>query len=150
MSTTTKELMQIEVLSPAKVIARVKAARLQVPSALGYLEILPMHTPLVAELGTGEMVLSGGEASGIPNHYFVAGGFVEVNDEKVTVLVDVIEKKEEIDVERAKRSKQRAEERLLSKEGEVNYARAQAALARAYGRLNFTGATPHTSTATAH
>jgi len=128
--------MQVDVLSPARILARTKATQVMAPGAMGYMGILPGHAAMVAELGTGELVISGSE-SGAGTKFFVAGGYAEVVANKVTLLVDVVEKQGEIDVERAKRSQSRANERLASRKGDVDYARAQASLLRATGRISF-------------
>ena len=128
--------MQVDVLSPARLLARVKATQVQLPGYLGYMAILPGHAAMVAELGVGELVISGAEA-GQGQRYFVSGGYTEVVANKVTLLLDVVEKAGEIDVERAKKAQARAQERLASRSGDVDYARAQAALTRAMGRLAF-------------
>jgi F-type H+-transporting ATPase subunit epsilon len=88
---------------------------------------------MVAELGVGELTLEGGEAG--KQVFFVAGGYVDVASDAVTVLVDVAEKPGDIDITRAEKAKQRAEQRLERKTGDIDVVRAQAALARATQRL---------------
>jgi len=68
-------------------------------------------------------------------HVAIAWGFAEVLPDKVTVLAETAERAENIDVERARKSKERAEERLRSASGEVDYQRALTALDRANVRL---------------
>ena len=131
--------LDVSILSPAKVVTRVKATAVQLPGALCYMGILPGHARLISELGIGQLTLDGvvaaeGQAGG-KLAYFVAGGYVDVGDDKVTVLVDVVERVADIDVARAEKAKQRAAERLESKASAVDLARAQAALARAQQRL---------------
>jgi F-type H+-transporting ATPase subunit epsilon len=122
------EEMQVDILAPAKVITRSKARKLQVPSYDGELTILPGHTTYVTELGAGELQLDEGEA------YFVAGGYIEVSNDKAKVLVDVCERKSDIDKERAIAAQKRALDRL-GNTAEIDLMRAQAALARAEARL---------------
>ncbi|MGA9902955.1 MAG: ATP synthase delta/epsilon chain alpha-helix domain-containing protein, partial [Terriglobales bacterium] len=66
----------------------------------------------------------------------VAWGFMEVLPDKVTILAEAAERPDEIDVSRAQKSKERAEERLKSNDPEVDYTRAEDALQRAETRLN--------------
>jgi F-type H+-transporting ATPase subunit epsilon len=82
----------------------------------------------------------------------VAGGFIEVLPDKVTVLAQIAERAEQIDVVRAERAKQRAEERLTKAAGEVDVERAQASLARAAIRLQVAAlvATGKGAAATSH
>lgn len=128
-------VLKVNIFSPAKVVAKVSATEVMVPGALGYLTILPGHARLVSELGVGELKVGGidGGNGGVET-YFVAGGYVDVSQDDVTLLVDVIERPGEIDKNRAEQARQRALDRLDHKAG-VDVQRAQAALLRAEKRL---------------
>lgn len=126
--------LSVNILSPAKIVSKTKARQVQAPGALGSLGILPGHTALISELVTGELVVDSTDATGRVA-YFISGGYLDVAQDEVTVLVDVIEKVSDIDVARAERAKQRAQERLEKREEAIDMARAQAALARAQQRL---------------
>ena len=67
--------------------------------------------------------------------YFVSGGFIYVKKEEVTMITDAIESVEEIDLNRAKRAKERAEKRLASKNANIDVMRAELALKRAITRI---------------
>ncbi len=95
--------------------------------------ILPNHMPLVTSLKIGKM---SSEENGVRNLYAVSGGLLYFNNNIAEILTDSIENKEEIDAERAKSAKQRAEERLSGKHENVDQKRAELALARALNRLN--------------
>ncbi len=131
---TTQE-MNVELVSPAKSLAKVKASKLQIPGRDGYLGILPGHAALVTELGLGELRIE--SPSMQPMRFFVNGGYMEVVNDQVIVLVDVAEAVGEVDVARAERARQRAMERLASREESIDFARAQMALTRANARLAF-------------
>jgi len=130
--------MNVEILSPEKSLFKGQAAAVVLPGKLGYMTILPGHAKMIAELSVGVLELA--EVGKVAAKYFVAGGFVEVSENQVRVLVDVIEKPSEINVERAQKAQNRAMQRLSGKQdtsdaGLVDYTRAQAALLRAQGRL---------------
>ncbi len=95
--------------------------------------ILPNHMPLVTSLKSGKM---SSEENGVRNLYAVSGGLLYFNNNIAEILTDSIENKEEIDAERAKSARQRAEERLSGKHENVDQKRAELALARALNRLN--------------
>ena len=127
--------MNVELVSPAKSLAKVKATKLQVPGKDGYLGILPGHAALVSELGLGELIVEGEAIQ--PIRLLINGGYVEVVNDQVIVLVDAAEALTEIDVARAHKSRERALERLATKDPAIDVTRAQSALARANARIAF-------------
>lgn len=147
----TSNELKVNILSPGKTVATVKAKHVLLPGILGYMGILPGHASLVAELGIGEIKVEGDqlETPDKTMFFFIAGGYVEVYQDEVTILADVIEKPEEIDLERAKKAEERAKKRL-SKENDtenLNIDRARMALLRALARENFVNShVKHSST----
>ncbi|MEZ4742877.1 MAG: ATP synthase F1 subunit epsilon [Bdellovibrionota bacterium] len=126
--------MKISLYSPERPIAEVEADHLLVPGVLGYMGIKPDHTALISELGVGELRIDGAKSAG-DFRYFVSGGYVEVLDNSVKVLVDVAEHIDEIDLSRAGESEMRAQKRLDDKSDiKVDIARALGALERAKAR----------------
>jgi len=128
--------MNVQILSPRRPLARVKAKSVRVPGALGAMEILPGHAPLVSEMDIGYLRV-GKTADSRSLRFFVVGGYVEVHGNDVTVLANIAETPEEIDKKRAEDARRRAEERLAKKEAHTDMNRAQAALLRALARLQF-------------
>ncbi len=124
--------LTLEIVTPDQSLVTDKVDEVVVPAAEGYLGILPGHTPLLATLAIGELWFRKGARK---SHVAIAGGFVEVQPNRVTILAQVAERAEDIDVERAARAKRRAEERLAQPAGDVEIERAQASLARALIRL---------------
>ena len=101
--------LTLEIVTPDRALIREEVDEVVVPGTEGELGVLPGHTPLVSSLKIGELWYRQGQE----RHYLaVAFGFVEVLPDRVTVLADVGERAQEIDVQRAERAKQRAEERL--------------------------------------
>lgn len=124
--------LTLEIVTPDRPLVVEQVDEVVVPASEGYLGVLPGHTPLLATLAVGEMwYRKGGE------RFFVslAGGFVEVLPDKVTVLAQIAERAEDIDVARAERAKGRAEERLSRPVAEIDVERARVALLRALVRL---------------
>ncbi|MCC6380977.1 MAG: F0F1 ATP synthase subunit epsilon [Dehalococcoidia bacterium] len=106
------------------------------PGSEGQLAILPRHAALMTTLDSGELVFRRGNDE---TPFALTGGFMEVRNDRVTILADAAEAAEEIDVARAEAARTRAEERLrLAHEQmhrDVDLARAQAALQRSLLRL---------------
>lgn len=107
-----------------------------VPGLDGELGILPEHTPLISQLQTGVLTYRQGGAT---QQMHVSGGFVEVQPDRVSVLSDVAERPEEIDLERAQRAKDRAERRLKGQGDDLDFPRAELKLQRAMIRIQLAG-----------
>ena len=103
-----------------------------IPGAAGYFGVLPGHTPLLALLGAGELWYRQGQQI----HYFVmAFGFAEVLSDRVTILAEIAERADEVDVARAQEAKKRAEERLVRPVVDMDAERARIALLKSLIRL---------------
>jgi F-type H+-transporting ATPase subunit epsilon len=107
-------------------------ASVRAPGTIGAFEILTGHIPFLTVLDTGEIRI---RESDTPQSIATSGGVFEVLRTGVTVLADTAEWAYEIDVERAEAARQRALERLASRDSNINRAQAEAALARAVNRL---------------
>jgi F-type H+-transporting ATPase subunit epsilon len=125
------QTFQLEIVTPERLLVSDVAEEMQIPGKNGYLGILPQHAPLITELGVGEISYRKGADT---QHLAVAWGFAEVLPDKVTILAETAEKAEEIDVQRARQAKERAEARL-KQAADVDYLRAELALERAITRL---------------
>lgn len=129
------ENLQLEIVTPERLVVKDTVTEIQIPGITGYLGILPGHAPLITEIAVGEIsYVSGTQTKRIS----VAWGFAEVLPDKVTILAETAERAEEIDVTRAQAAKQRAEDEL-KKAGPDGSADAQAALQRATTRLEVAG-----------
>ncbi len=124
---------QLEIITPGQVVYKDEATSLTAPGSQGGFQILFNHAPFLSALEIGEIKVK--DKAGKDLRYATSGGFVEVNDNHVVVLADTAEKVEEIDVERARSAKARAEERLHLKQEFIDQERARAALMRAMNRL---------------
>ncbi len=101
--------LTLEIVTPDRSLVNEEVDEVQLPGAEGYFGVLPGHTPLLATLQVGELWYRVGQEK----HYLaVAFGFVEVLPDRVTVLAQIAERAQEIDVARAEAAKRRAEERV--------------------------------------
>jgi F-type H+-transporting ATPase subunit epsilon len=128
--------IELVVVTPERQLLRQRVVEVTLPGADGCLGILPGHAPLITELGIGELTYrgKGGTEDG---HMAVISGFAEVLADRVTVLAEMAEKPEEIDVARAEQAKKRAEQRLASASSDpnVDWSRAAVALQRSLIRI---------------
>lgn len=128
--------LNFEIVTPERLVAQGTADEILMPGKNGYLGILPGHAPLITELGVGEITYRSGSRA---EHLAVAWGFAEVLPDKVTILAETAERAEEIDVARAERSKERAEQRLREAREGTDFERCQVALERADVRIQVAG-----------
>lgn len=127
------DLLQLEVVTPERRVLSETVSSVTVPGRKGEMQLLPGHAALIAELKTG--VLSYTDA-GTTFQLHVSGGFVEVSDDRVSVLAEIAERPEEIDAARAKLSRDHTEKELSSWSGtEEDFEKARAKLERSMVRL---------------
>lgn len=129
------DTLQIEIVTPERLLVSDQATEVQVPGMSGYLGVLPGHAPLITELKSGE--LSYRRPDGRIERLALHWGFAEVLPDKVTVLAERAEKASEIDVEVAKRQQQMAEDQL--KDPNANREEALRLIERAKTRLEVAG-----------
>jgi len=98
--------LHLTVVTPTRTAVAAEVDEVTLPGALGALGILPGHTPLLAALRIGELAYR----QGVREHYLaIQRGFAEVAGDRVTVLAEIAELPEEIDLEQAQSDKQAAE-----------------------------------------
>lgn len=129
--------VRLQVVTPERTVLEDKVESVVLPAVDGALGILANHAPLIAGLTTG--VVEFGPVGREKRKMAVAGGFVEVAENQVTVLADAAELGEEIDVLRAKTALERARKRLAERTANLDFVRAQRAVTRAMARLRAAG-----------
>ncbi|MGE5243895.1 MAG: F0F1 ATP synthase subunit epsilon [Betaproteobacteria bacterium] len=124
--------LRLQVVSADRSLVDEAVDEVQIPGADGYFGVLPGHTPLLAALQVGQLWYRTG-----PEKHFlaIAFGFAEVQPDRVTLLAQIAEKAEEIDVARAEAAKKRAEERLARPVMDMDFERARIALLKSLIRL---------------
>ena len=135
------DTIDLIIVTAERALVHEQVDELQIPGADGYFGVLPGHAPLFSELKVGEL----GYRQGTRWSFLaVAWGFAEVLPDQVRILAETAERAHEIDVERAIRAKQRAEE-LISRGGEdVDYNQTLVALERALIRIQVAEKAHHT------
>ena len=129
--------LTLEIVTPDRALLREEVDEVVVPGSQGEFGVLPGHTPLLSTLKIGELWYRQGQEK----HYLaIAFGFVEVLPDRVTVLAQIGERAQEIDVQRAERAKQRAEQRLAQAQPQLtqidlDIERARVALMKSLLRL---------------
>ena len=124
--------LTLEIVTPDRSVVTERVDEVEIPGAEGYFGVLPGHTPLLAMLKVGELwYRKGGEKF----YLSIAFGFAEVLPDRVTILAQLAERPEEIDVARAEAARRRAEERLSTAAPDIDFERARIALMKSLIRI---------------
>ena len=124
--------IELQIVTPDRLLVHEQVDELQIPGSEGYFGVLPGHTPLLAALSVGELWYRKGQQR---TSLAVAFGFAEVLPDRVTILAQLAERPEEIDVTRAEAARKRAEERLTHHRTDVDYDRVRIALMKSIVRI---------------
>ncbi len=122
----------VEIVTPIREIKLDDVAYLRCPGLDGSFGVMSNHREGVIALSVGEIKVT---QNGQDEYFATGGGFAEIVDDSVRLLVESLEKSNEIDSERASQSLERAKTRKIKKDSELNEARIDASLARALNRL---------------
>ncbi len=125
--------LNVDIVTAERVVySEQEVDELIVPGIEGELGVLPLHAPLLTMIQPGVLrVIKGDEELAMA----ITGGFIEVRENRVTILADAVERGEEVDVARAEEARQRAQQQLAAREATADVAQAEAALRRALIRL---------------
>jgi F-type H+-transporting ATPase subunit epsilon len=129
--------LKLELVTPAKQVLSEEVDEIVAPGSLGQFGVLPGHTPMLTTLQVGELCYRQAD-----RRYYVAinWGYVEIEDDRVTILVETAEIEDEIDLDRARRALGRAEKALAEMTPEdKDFRIQQGALARALVRIQVAG-----------
>jgi F-type H+-transporting ATPase subunit epsilon len=124
--------LQLRIVSADRSLVNEQVDEVEIPGAEGYFGVLPGHTPLLAVLGTGELWYRQGQEK---QYLAISFGFAEVQPDGVTILAQIAEKPDEIDLARAEAAKKRAESRLTTATMDMDFERARISLLKSLVRL---------------
>jgi len=125
--------LDLDIISPEKKVYSGKVKSVTIPGTKGNFQVLFNHAPLISTFELG--IITVGLPGDSTRIFTTSGGSAEILDNKVLLLSDTIEAVENIDLERALKSKVSAEERLTNKSGSIDFDRARASLAKAMNRI---------------
>ena len=128
--------LQLDVITPAKIIYSGEVNELLVQTEQGQIGILPNHIGLFTKVVAGELVIKKDKKDDV---LAVAGGFLDVHNNKVTLLTDYAIRAEEIEVARAEEAKKKAEKMLSEQKDKKDLAFAEAQLRRSLLELHIAG-----------
>lgn len=126
-------MIDVKIITPTGLYKECKAIQINARSVEGEFGLLSDHMPMVAMLAISRLELVEENTS---HEYAISGGMLHFSNNVARILTDAIEGEEEIDIERARKAKDRAEKRLASQKTEINMRRAEIALEKAINRMN--------------
>lgn len=122
----------LEIITPDRVFWKGQASMLELTTTEGQVGIYKRHIPMTMIIAPGIMTI---HLEGESKEAAVHAGFIEILPEKITVMAEVAEWPDEIDVNRAKEAEIRAQRRIQAHDPSINMSRAELALKRALVRL---------------
>ena len=125
----------MQIVSADRSLVNEQVDEVEIPGADGYFGVLPGHTPLLALLGMGVLWYRQGPGSNDKHYLTIAFGFAEVQPDRVTILAQIAEKADDVDVARAEAAKKRAGERLARPTMDMDFERARIAMLKSLVRL---------------
>ena len=130
------DTFQLDIVTPEGLVFSEPVEHLRAPGVEGSFGVLVGHTPFMTSLAIGQVRLT---QNGKERALATSGGFIEVTPERTVILAQTAEFAEDIDLDRAKQARDRAQERLQAKRSDTDVDRAQAALMRAVNRIRVAG-----------
>lgn len=124
---------ELKIITPDRVFYEGEAVMVEFNTTEGEIGIYKHHIPMTVIIKPGILTIT--EENGETREAALHAGFVEILPDKVTIMAEIIEWPQEIDLDRAETAKERAEERLSHKTNETDVARAETALQRAIARI---------------
>ena len=127
------EIFKVQIITPDRIFYEGEAEFLEFSTAAGDIGVYAKHIPMTTVLAPGAVVIHNGEEETVAA---VHSGFAEILGDKVTLLAEIAEWPEEIDIPRAEAAKSRAEERIANKTADIDVKRAELALRKALIRID--------------
>ena len=128
------DTLKLEIVTPDRIVAKEEVDMMEARGIFGDFGILPGHTQFVTRIDVGEIRYM---KDGVTKHISTSGGFAEIVEDEVLILLDTAEFAEEIDIDRAKRAKEKAEEFLRTMTIDAkDYRMQELALYRAIARIS--------------
>ena len=126
------ETFSVEIVTPIKILSQENVKYIRCPGIDGSFGIMKKHRQGVIALDVGEIKI---DANGDTDWYSTSGGFVEIGSDKIELLLESVEKSNEIDVKRATEALDRAKDRKKNSTEQIDNVRLEASLSRALNRL---------------
>jgi F-type H+-transporting ATPase subunit epsilon len=128
--------LRVNITTPQKTWVFDEVKSVSAPGIMGGFQVLINHAPMIAQIEIGEIKINLPEKIQL---YATSGGFLEVLNDQVSLLLESCEQADKINLNRAETAADKARERLRNKSKDIDIHRAEAALARALNRIKIAG-----------
>ena len=125
-------MMKVKIITPAGLYNEYEVDKIHCTTTSGECSLLPNHMPFVATLRISHLILT---IKGKDEEFAISGGLIQVLDNQARILIDTIEGRGEVDVDRAKKARERAQRRLAKLDANTSIKRAEVALEKALNRI---------------
>lgn len=128
--------LHLEIITPERIVYQDEASEVIVPTISGQIAILPNHVPLLTKIAPGELIIKKAD-----KELFLAvdGGFLELSNNRISILADYAIRSEEIEIQKAQEAQKRAQKRMEEKGTDEEFAEAQALFRRTILELKVAG-----------
>lgn len=130
------EIFKVQIITPDRIFYEGEAEFLEFTTAAGEIGVYAKHIPMTTVLAPGAVIIHKGDEETVAA---VHAGFAEILGDQVTLMAEIAEWPDEIDVNRAEAARDRAEERITNKTGDIDVRRAEFALRKALIRIDVAG-----------
>jgi F-type H+-transporting ATPase subunit epsilon len=131
-----EKMFNLKIVCPERIFYEGKATKVELNTTEGEIGVYPDHMPMTMIIKPGVLTITDEDGA---REAALHAGFIEILPSQITILAEVAEWPDEIDLDRAKRARERAEKRLAQKDSNLNLLRAESALARSLTRISLKG-----------
>lgn len=126
--------VRVKIIQPTRIVMDKECDHTIIPGSDGDFGVSAGHTPLITTIRPGILMIYNNNS--VTEQYALHDGFVTVEEDIVRIVCEIVETKDEIDINRAEKAQKRARERLNTQSQDIDYRRAETSLARALARIN--------------
>ena len=123
----------LSIITPNKVLLQDEVDEVIIPTTSGDVGILANHAPLLSQISSGELLIKKGDKQ---ESMVINGGFLEMSQNNLSILADYAINTKDVDLEKTRKAKERAEKLMKEKISDVDYAELEKEFARALAELN--------------
>ncbi len=127
--------LRLKIIQPTRTVLNTECYHVIIPGIDGDFGVFAEHTPFITKIRPGVLTVHYQANKNEKNSFAIHDGFVSIEKDTIRIACEIIERETEIDAERAKNARKRAEERMAAQSEDIDHRRAEYALKRAIARI---------------